>query len=296
MKTKIASFLTITVASLLALATNSFAEAEAGFYEKEHVHGFISIGGDYRGMFDYFHKYVNTVAFMNGGHLVDSEGSADETEASSESNIYSGSLGKYSTFDNYFIGLHVNIGAQYKQFLTWFDINFMPPQTSERPRSKYVASNPESQESYEFPLYDIGWYAYGADWMFGWKLLGEDSPINVIPAVGFGINLINFHLGSNFTIIDLEDPNNSTNLRDRYYSTMAATVNTELEVRLELGRIAVGLYGGYRYVRYNDLQAEGFNILDSTYSYDNNGDTWFVGLRLTWIFKSQWEEKQENKL
>ena len=64
MKTKIASFLSIVALSLLTLATGSFAEEEEGFYEKDHVRGFISIGADYRGMRKEFQRYVNNTAFQ----------------------------------------------------------------------------------------------------------------------------------------------------------------------------------------------------------------------------------------
>jgi hypothetical protein len=283
MKTKI-TYLAALVCALV-LAPSVLADTEEGFYEKNHIRGFISLGGDYRGMFGEFRNYVNQVAFSNGVHVVD-DGDSSE--------VYAGKI-NYSKFDDYYLGLHLNIGAQYKQFLTWFDINFMPTQISERPSSTYSTSS-ESGASIKFPLYDVRWFAYGADWMFGWKLLGESTPINLIPAVGFGFNLINFHFASNF---DLENEDGSyTEMRDRYYSTIASTFNAELEIRLELGQFAIGAYGGYRAVRYNELNIEGDNLETAfgKYDTDNVGDTWFVGLRLTWIFLSDWQEKQNDKL
>ena len=238
------------------------------------------------GMFDEFRNYVNQVAFSNGYHVVEDESGSSE--------LYAGQI-NYSKFDDYYLGLHVNIGAQYKQFLTWFDINFMPTQISERPSSTYTAVS-DSGYGMKFPLYDVRWFCYGADWMFGWKLLGEDMPVNLIPAVGFGFNLINFHFASNF---DLENEDGSyTALRDRYYSTIASTFNAELEIRLELGQFAIGAYGGYRAVRYNELNVEGERLETALgkYDTDNIGDTWFIGLRLTWIFLSDWQEKQNDKL
>jgi len=283
MKTKI----TFVAALLCALifAPSVLADTEEGFYEKNHIRGFISIGGDYRGMFDEFRNYVNQVAFSNGYHVVDD---GDTTE------LYAGKI-NYAKFDDYYLGLHLNIGAQYKQFLTWFDINFMPTQISERPSATYTAVS-DSGYGMKFPLYDVRWFCYGADWMFGWKLLGEDMPVNLIPAVGFGFNLINYHFASNF---DLENEDGSyTSLRDRYYSTIASTFNAELEIRLELGQFAIGAYGGYRAVRYNELNVEGERLETALgkYDTDNIGDTWFVGLRLTWIFLSDWQKKQNDKL
>ena len=285
MKTKIVYLVSLLCA--LTFATSAFADSESGFYEKDHVRGFISVGADYRGMFEGFSNYVNTIAFLNPGHVIKSETSGSEE-------FYAGNM-SYSKFDDYYLGLHLNIGAQYKQFLTWFDINFMPTQISERPSASYTAVS-DSGYGMKFPLYDVRWFCYGADWMFGWKLLGEDMPINLIPAVGFGFNLINFHFASNF---DLENEDGSyTALRDRYYSTIASTFNAELEIRLELGQFAIGAYGGYRAVRYNELNVEGERLETALgkYDTDNIGDTWFVGLRLTWIFLSDWQEKQNDKL
>ena len=286
MKTKITSFLWSALLCAMTFATGALADTEAGFYEKDHIHGFISIGADYRGMFSEYQKYVNKTAFLNGYHK----------DPTGDSTKYAGEL-KYETFDDYYFGMHVNIGAQYKQFLTWFDINFMPTQTSERPSSTYSATSEDGSTSMKFPLYDVRWFAYGADWMFGWKLFGENTVINLIPSVGFGFNLINFHLASNFEVYDVDDKS-SVSMRDRYYSTFATTFNSELELRLELGPIAVGAYGGYRCVRYNELEIEGKKIDTAygDYDTDNIGDTWFVGLRLTWIFRSEWQKKQDDKL
>ena len=98
------------VFSILTLASNSSA-AEEGFYDKEHIRGFISFGGDFRGMFDGFHRYINAVAFkgINGGTL----------KHKGDSTVYRLATNpRYSKFNQYYPNLHLNIGAQYKQFLT----------------------------------------------------------------------------------------------------------------------------------------------------------------------------------
>lgn len=292
MKTKIASFLTAAVLSVMALATTSFADSESGFYDKEHIRGFISIGADYRGMRSAFQDYVNSLAFSRGVYLEDAA-AGDSSGAQVE---YVGkplsNLG-YKKFDDYYLGLHFNFGAQYKQFLTWIDVNFMPTQISE-PSSSYDTATSEDGDTRKYPIHDVKWYAYGADWMFGWKLFGESTPINLIPAVGFGFNLLNIHFGANYDI--LNDEGSYTHLRNRYYSTMATTVNSEIEVRVELGHLAIGGYAGYRFIRYNELSAEGTNVINQKVDTDNSGDTYFFGLRLTWIFNSAWQTKQESKL
>ena len=285
MKTKIVYLVSLLCA--LTFATSAFADSESGFYEKDHVRGFISVGADYRGMFEGFSNYVNTIAFLNPGHVIKSETSGSEE-------FYAGNM-SYSKFDDYYLGLHLNIGAQYKQFLTWFDINFMPTQISERPSSTYTAVS-DSGYGMKFPLYDVRWFCYGADWMFGWKLFGEHTFINLIPSVGFGFNIINFHYASNFTLEERDNPEHTEIVRDRFYSTMATTLTGELEFRIELGRLGLGGYGGYRFVRYNDPDIEGFTNFKGKNETDNVGDTWYLGVRATWYFLSQWEKKQADKL
>ena len=285
MKTKIVYLVALLCA--LTFSTSAFADAEAGFYEKDHIRGFISIGGDYRGMLDAFQKYVNSTAFWNDGHELKS------SDSSSKAEHYSGTF-SYPQFDDWYIGLHVNIGAQYKQFLTWFNINFMPTQISEKSADTYTVTS-ESGYSAKMPLFDVKWFTYGADWMFGWKLFGENTFINLIPSVGFGFNLINFHMASIFDIKD-QSSSNVVKMRDRYYSTMALSLAAELEFRLEFGPFGIGIYGGYRYIDYNELEVEGKRLTNYAYDTDNCGDTWFVGLRLTWTFMSDWERKQADKL
>jgi hypothetical protein len=282
MKTKIVYLVSLLCA--LTFATSAFADAEDAFYEKDHIRGFISIGGDYRGMFEGFNDYVNTIARLNPGHMVkDSAGKAE---------YHSGSI-KYAPFDDWYVGLNLNIGAQYKQFLTWFNINFMPTQISERPAETYNVTGESSGNSEKMPLYDIKWFTYGVDWMFAWKLFGEHTFINLIPAAGFGFNLINFHMASNFAI---GEASNYVELRDRYYSTMDMSFTAELELRLEFDPIAIGIYGGYRHIDYSDLEVENKLVVNGPFDTDNNGDTWFVGLRVTWIFMSDWQRKQADKL
>ena len=77
---------------------------------------------------------------------------------------------------------------------------------------------------------------------------------------------------------------------------MATTLTGELEFRIELGRLGLGGYGGYRFVRYNDPDIEGFTNFKNEDETDNVGDTWYLGVRATWYFLSQWEKKQADKL
>ncbi len=284
MKTKIVYLVSLLCA--LTFATSAFADSESGFYEKDHIRGFISIGADYRGMFSNFHEYVNTVGRYNGGFVLDNEETGKEE-------TYSSSI-SYAEFNDWYIGLHMNVGAQYKQFLTWFNINFMPTQISERPSQYLTVTGEETGDTQKVPLFDVKWFTYGVDWMFGWKLFGENTVINLIPSIGFGFNLMNIHLASLYAFTD--DSGKYTYSRDRYYSTMDATFTAELELRLEFDPIAIGIYGGYRHVDYSDLEIEDHILVHTPFDTDNDGDTWYVGLRVTWIFMSDWQRKQADKL
>jgi hypothetical protein len=77
---------------------------------------------------------------------------------------------------------------------------------------------------------------------------------------------------------------------------MDATFTAELEHRLEFDPIAIGIYGGYRHVDYSDLEIEDHILVRTPFDTDNDGDTWYVGLRVTWIFMSDWQRKQADKL
>ena len=292
MKTKIASLCLAAVFSILAFATNSSA-ADDGFYDKEHIRGFVSLGGDFRGMLPGFHDYINDVALAYGSLRYRSD---------SDSTIYQPAKApKYSKFNKFYPGLQFNVGAQYKQFMTWINFNFMLTQISERPNSTITAyaldstDTPDQSRIASFPLYDARWFSYGADWMFGWKILGEDAFFNLIPAVGIGFNMMNIHFTSNYLLTSL-DSKEDVIMRDRYYSTMSASFNAELEARLQFEQFSIGIYGGYRAVRYNDIKVEGTNLYTTSYDTDNDGDTWFVGLRIGWTFLSPWEKKQLDKI
>ena len=284
MKTKIVYLVSLLCA--LTFATSAFADSENGFYEKDHIRGFISLGGDFRGMFEGFNDYMNTLAFINTGYVL------KNTSTGAKEAYTSTSTTQYNSFESYYIGLHMNVGAQYKQFLTWFNINFMPTQISERP-AKSITVSSESGDTQKMDLFDVKWFTYGVDWMFGWKLFGENTVINLIPSVGFGFNLLNIHFSS---LMCVGDVTNYVQLRDRYYSTMDASLTAELELRLELDPIAIGIYGGYRHIDYSDIEIENGLLAHGAYDTDNNGDTWFVGLRVTWTFMSDWQRKQADKL
>lgn len=229
----------------LVMAVPALAVNEGAFYEKEHIRGFVGLGGDYRGMNKHYAKYVNDL-------------------------IYGAGKGK---FDDYYIGMHFNFGAEYRQFMTWIDANFMPFPFCEEGKGAH----------------DACWFNYGFDWMFAWKLFGEHIVINLIPAAGVGFNLLNIRFTDSYSDKGGLPEDVSSG---RYYSTMSPTFAAELELRLDLDPFAIGIYGGYRWIRWNEIDIEGV----SYGSKDVNGDTWFLGLRLTWTFLSPWQKRQQDRL
>lgn len=272
----------------LALAVPALAVNEGAFYEKEHIRGFIGIGADYRGMNSEYAKYVNNLIYgRDKGYVATEARETKDAEGNTTvDTVYQAATFKgYSKFDDYYIGTHVNVGAQYRQFMTWFDINFMPFAYCEEGSGKY----------------DACWFNYGMDWMFGWKLLGENSVFNIIPAVGFGFNFLNIHFTDNYDVVGYGGKTGETfdaslgtsvGMENRYYTAFNPTINLELEARLEIDPISIGAYLGYRWIRWDELDIEG-----STYGeHDVKGDTWFLGLRLTWTFLSPWQQKQQDRL
>lgn len=274
--------LLIFVASLFAITASAFAEPEEGFYEKHDIRGFISVGADYRGMRSAYANYLNRLLFnKNQGFVVDKITAEGDTVKGA---VLDKDISRYEHFNDYYLGLHIEVGAQYHQFLTWFDINFMPTQVSDKPAS-YSSTTGER-------LYDVKWFAYGIDWMFGWKLFGENTVINLIPSAGIGLNLLNVHLASDYYFIESGSDSSYVQARNRYYSTLSPTFNAQIEFRVSFDPISVGAYAGYRVVRFNEIDFEGHTLGDS----DNNGDTWFLGAKITWTFLSENQKKLRDKL
>ncbi len=274
--------LLIFVASLFAITTSAFAEPEEGFYEKHDIRGFISVGADYRGMRSAYANYLNRLLFnKNQGFIVDKITEDGDTVKAA---VLDKDISRYEHFNDYYLGLHIEVGAQYHQFLTWFDINFMPTQVSDKPADYSSTTNER--------LYNVKWFAYGIDWMFGWKLFGENTVINLIPSAGIGLNLLNVHLASDYYFIESGSDSSYVQARNRYYSTLSPTFNAQVEFRVSIDPISIGAYAGYRVVRFNEIDFEGHSLGDT----DNNGDTWFLGAKITWTFLSENQKKLRDKL
>jgi len=148
---------------------------------------------------------------------------------------------------------HVEIGAAYNQLLTWFDVDFMP-----------LTPTRGSTE----------WYSYGITWMWGYKLLAQNSRFNVIPSAGPGFELLN--------------------IRDQtgeLISSLGPALNLELEFRLQFPQFSAGLYGGYKVERHYDWDESANRTWDY---YDVNMDKAFVGLKFTWTMLNNFQKKAKE--
>ena len=208
------------VLAIAFLAPAAFASE--GIYDQDLVRGFITLKGDFRSM------KSSGVRFIN--------------EATGES--YSkGSAGG-----------HVEIGAEYNQLHTWFDIGFMP----------YTPSRGSTE-----------WFSYGVTWMWGYKLLSYNSAFNIIPSVGPGVELINIR----------------TNPRSRVNSSFGPTLNLELELRLQAAQFSAGVYGGYKVERHYDWDE--LSSGPWTYD-DINADKAFIGLKFTWTMLNNFQKRERE--
>ena len=183
--------------SVALLAPAAFASE--GLYNREYVRGFIGLKGDFRSM---------------------------RSKAVKELNLVTKNTGK--SYKKQFADGHLDIGAEYNQLMTWFDIDFMPLTQTRAGGSE--------------------WYAYGLTWMWGYKLFHANSLGNIIPSIGPGFELLNVRKPS---------PD------DKLVSSMGPTLNTEIEFRLQAAQFAAGIYGGYKVIRQDDE-----NLFDKDINFD----------------------------
>jgi hypothetical protein len=150
---------------------------------------------------------------------------------------------------------HAEIGAEYSQFRTWFDIDFMPYSPTRK---------------------DTKWFAYGATWMFGYKLLRVNSLFNIIPSIGPGFELLNIR----------------SSPYDKIESSLGPALNLELELRLQGPQLSVGIYGGSKFIRHDDY--ENISNVADKYQGDVNFDKMFVGLKFTWTMLSTFQKREKD--
>jgi hypothetical protein len=255
------------------------------FYLKEKIKPFFSVKGDVRMWDDEFIDYTNGILFERGW---------GNTRADS-SFMLDRSLSQYGLFESQDIGMHFEAGVQYEQLVTWMDINWTMPQTSEKPAD---------ENTFGGALRDVKFFTYGADFMVGYMLAPPSSRINLIPAVGGGFSLYNVKFASNYEIYyggDGTDDNLKPYfIQDRYYSTLGKTINAELELRLNLASgLSVGGYGGYRFGFYDGIVIERSDREDPHMTYfigstSFSGHAYFFGGKLTYTLPSIMEKEAEK--
>ena len=156
--------------------------ANEGIYDQDLVRGFLSLKGGLRIMKSDGIKFINSVTG--------------------------------ESYAKDYIGGNVEIGAEYDQLRTWFDIDFMPVTPTKG---------------------DTEWFSYGITWMWGYKLLSQSSIFNIIPSIGPGVELQNIRASTS----------------EELASSFGPTLNLELELRLQASQFSAGLYGGYKIVRHD---------------------------------------------
>jgi hypothetical protein len=213
----------LPVAMLFAFLTQA-AFASEGIYDRDLVRGFLALKGDFRSMKSSGVKFINAA-----------------TEKS---------------YVKEFVDGHVEIGAEYNNLRTWFDVDFMP-----------ITPTRGSTE----------WYSYGITWMWGYKLLAQNSRFNIIPSLGPGVELLNIRL----------EPT------DRVYSSFGPALNLELELRLQFSQFSVGIYGGYKVERHYgwDELSEDAPSLEFE---DVNADKAFVGLKFSWTMLNNFQKREKE--
>jgi hypothetical protein len=157
--------------------------ASEGIYDRDLVRGFWALKGDFRSMKSNGVKLINDVT------------------------------GK-KNYVKQFLDGHVEIGAEYNQLRTWFDVDFMP-----------ITPTRGTTE----------WYSYGITWMWGYKLRAQNTRFNIIPSIGPGFELLNIRLSPT----------------EEVKSHLGPALNLELELRLQFPQFSAGIYGGYKFERHD---------------------------------------------
>jgi len=182
------------------LAQATFADA---IYDRDLVRGFLGFKGDFRSQ------------KSNGVRLINEATSLNEATRKSYVKEY--------------VDGHVEIGGEYNQLRTWFDIDFMPITP--------VRGTTE-------------WYTWGLTWMWGYKLRAQNVHFNIIPSIGPGLAALNVRKGPTKKVM----------------TDFGPALNLELEIRLQFSQFSAGLYGGYKVERhegdsfgldnYNDINTD----------------------------------------
>jgi len=215
----------LPMALIVAFLASASVASEGGIYDKDLVRGFLALKGDFRYIKSDGVKLINT------------------------------STGQ--KFASTYVDGHVEIGAEYLQLRTWFDIDFMPL-TPERGNSE--------------------WFSYGVTWMWGYKILSPNSFFNIIPSAGPGIELMNIRSVSDSEIA----------------SSFGPTLNLELELRLQWSQFSVGLYGGYKVIRHYGWDDLTNTPAGWPTKGDINADRAFAGLKFSWTMLNSFQKRGKD--
>ena len=290
--------------ALVCVCVAGFAFADENssdeFYAKDQVKAFFSVKAQYEQLSSSAISAINYMAFGSGWGFAsigkDSLGNADTT-------WYQDSrLRHYNQFGNNIMGLGLEFGGQYHQLITWLDVSFMPNQVSPVPTLTGTQAQPYAKYGDSLPsLTDVEWNRYGFDLMLGYMLAPPTSPINIIPSLGVGFNLLNVQFASSYTLAYGNAPD--ANMADyslgrRFYSDFGKDLVAQLELRFNLGvGISVGAYAGYKWIWYDRFIAEtgstSIYFLDATSEF--SGDSWYLGGKVTYTLPSLFETKQKEK-
>ena len=145
------------------------------------------------------------------------------------------------------VGAHVEIGGEYNKLRTWMDVDFMPITPT-----KGVSE----------------WFSYGISWMWGYKLLSQNSIFNIIPSIGPGLELLNIRISQG----------------EELMSSLGPVLNLELDLRLQFSQFSAGVYGGYKVERHD---------WDDNLK-DINTDRVFVGIKLSWTMLNTFQKKERE--
>ncbi|MCL2260206.1 MAG: hypothetical protein FWC15_02500 [Fibromonadales bacterium] len=213
------------MALIIAFLVPASAVADGGIYDRDLVRGFLAFKGDFRSMKSDGVKLINT--------------------ATGES------------YAKEYLDFHVEIGAEYLQLRTWFDIDFMPI-TPKRG--------------------DTEWFSYGITWMWGYKLLHQNSLFNIIPSIGPGLELMNIRAGNELELA----------------SSFGPTLNLELELRLQWSQFSAGLYGGYKVVRHYGW--DDISVAPAVWPSrgDVNADRVFAGVKFSWTMLNNFQKREKD--
>ena len=273
----------------VALCVSAQDNPRGEFYIKDQVKGFLSLKTDYQHFTAQSMSNLNAAIFREPWAYAyvgkDSAGVADTAWFNDTLRVH-----QYNQFGPSVLGMGFELGAQYHQLLTWFEIFLMPTQTSPVPNIRVKTG-----------LRDVEWSRYGFEWNWGWMLFAEQAKFNVIPAAGFGFSVIDVKFPSNYDLA-WNAPTDAQmqlyTLEDRAYSTFGKTVSGQIEARFNLaGGISVGGYAGLRLAWYDAFVIEKgpskiYPLTMNTYT----GDAWFIGGKVTYTMHSVWESTEKEKL